>query len=140
VKHGKSLFLCCNLFLGKTVNCMNAIYPCWKGPMTCYFEFLILERAVIFLNEIYPCRKGSHVVTVCLNKSRFCICRVYISYVMLTIALRVKCITILAISFYLFKIDYFCHEIILNSLELWFIFLKSVIFLVTVVILHHFRN
>jgi hypothetical protein len=41
-------------FWEKTVNCLNAIYPCPKGPMSCYYEFLILERAVIFVNDIYP--------------------------------------------------------------------------------------
>jgi hypothetical protein len=64
-------FFCCNLFLGKAVNCMNAIYPCWKGAMSCYLEFLILERAVISLNVIYSCRKESHVVTVLLEQIAF---------------------------------------------------------------------
>jgi hypothetical protein len=50
----------------------------------------------------------------CLNKSRLRIWPVYISYVMLTIALRVKGNKIPAISFYWFKIDYFCHEMILE--------------------------
>jgi hypothetical protein len=96
---------------------MNAIYPCRKGPMSCYYEFLILERAVIFLNEIYPFGKEAMSLLFYLNKSLLRIWRVYISYVMLTIVLRINANKIPAISFYLFKIDYFCHEIILNYLE-----------------------
>jgi hypothetical protein len=58
--------------------------------MSCYLEFLFLEKAVIGMNVIYPCWKRSIAETVCLNKSLLRIWRVYISYVMLTIALRVK--------------------------------------------------
>jgi hypothetical protein len=53
----------------------------------------------LFMSERKPCRY------------------VYILFVMLTIALRVNANKIPAVSFYLFKIDYFCHEIILNYLE-----------------------
>jgi hypothetical protein len=53
----------------------------------------------------------------CLHKLLLRIWRVYISYVMLTIALRVNGNKIPAVSFYLLKIDYFCHEIILDYLE-----------------------
>jgi hypothetical protein len=65
------LSFCRDLFLGETVNCLNAIYPCRKGTMSCYYVCLYLGIAVIC--GWYPSVwKGSHVVVVFEQISTIC--------------------------------------------------------------------
>jgi hypothetical protein len=54
-------FFCCNLFLGKAVNCMNVIYPCWESTTVLLFgvsnfrKSRYLHERDLSMSERKPC-------------------------------------------------------------------------------------
>jgi hypothetical protein len=73
------------------------------------------------MNAIFHVVKRSNAVTVRLNKSLSRSWRAYISYVMLTIVMRVQVNKVFSISPYFSKCDCPCYEMILFFRRLWFI-------------------